>query len=67
MHRDLSYYGGIRAKTCHEYKLHENKYENHANSSHIFSKRSPKDQLFVAITWKLNYRMTELWMAAITN
>jgi len=30
-HRDLQYYKGIRAKTCCEYKLHENKHEIHAN------------------------------------
>jgi len=33
-HRDLSYYEGIRVKTCHEHKLHE---ENHTNPLlHIF-------------------------------
>jgi len=42
-YRDLPYYEGIMAKTCHEYKLHENKYKNHANSLHTFRKRS--------ITW----------------
>jgi len=30
-YRDLPYYEGIRAKTCREYKLHENKHKNHAN------------------------------------
>jgi len=30
-HKDLSYYEGIRAKTCHENKLYENKHENDAN------------------------------------
>jgi len=39
--RDLPYYDGIRAKTCHEYKLHENKYENHTNSLHAFRKWWP--------------------------
>jgi len=31
MYRDLPYYEGIRAKTHHEYKLGENKHENHTN------------------------------------
>jgi len=31
-YRDLPYYEGIRAKTCHEYKLHKIKHKNHANS-----------------------------------
>jgi len=31
-----SYYKGIRAKTRHEHKLHENKHKNHANSLHTF-------------------------------
>jgi len=30
MYRDLPHYEGIRAKTHREYKLHENKHENHA-------------------------------------
>jgi len=30
-YRDLPYYEGIRTKTHHEYILHENKHENHAN------------------------------------
>jgi len=28
-YRDLPYYEGIRAKTCRENKLHENKHKNH--------------------------------------
>jgi len=39
-YRDLLYYEGIRAKTCREYKLHENKHKNHANSLHTFRKWS---------------------------
>jgi len=31
MHRDLPYYKGMRAKTCHENKLHENRHKNLAN------------------------------------
>jgi len=31
---DLPYYEGMRAKTCREYKLHENKHENYANPFH---------------------------------
>jgi len=42
-HRDLPYYEGIRAKTRHEYKLHENKHQNHPNHLHTFRKWS--------ITW----------------
>jgi len=38
MNRDLPYYEGIRAKTRREYKLHENKHENHVNSLHTFRK-----------------------------
>jgi len=30
-YRDLPYNKGIRAKTCREYKLNENKHENHTN------------------------------------
>jgi len=41
--KDLLYYEGIRAKTCHDYKLDENKHENHANPLHTFRKWS--------ITW----------------
>jgi len=40
MHRDLPYYKGMRAKTCDEYKLPENKYKNQANPLHIFRKWS---------------------------
>jgi len=42
-YRDLPYYEGIRAKTPHEYKLHENKHENHTNHVHTFRRWS--------ITW----------------
>jgi len=31
MYRDLPYYKGVWAKAHCEYKLHENKHENHAN------------------------------------
>jgi len=40
-YRDLSYYEGMRAKTCCEYKLHENKHENHANPFHTFIENGP--------------------------
>jgi len=43
MHRNLPYYKGIWDKTRREYKLHENKPENHANHLHTFRKWS--------ITW----------------
>jgi len=33
-YKDLPNYEGIRAKIRHEYKLHENKHKNHANSLH---------------------------------
>jgi len=37
-YRDFPYYEGIRAKTRREYKLHENKHENHANYLYTFRK-----------------------------
>jgi len=40
---DLPYYKNIRAKTCREYKLHENKHKNHTNHLHTLRKCS--------ITW----------------
>jgi len=36
MHRDLSYYKGIRSKTRRV--LHEYKHKNHANQLHTFRK-----------------------------
>jgi len=36
-HRSLPYYKGIRAKTHREYKLYENKHENHTNHLHTWS------------------------------
>jgi len=42
-YKDLPYHEDIMAKTRCEYKLYENKHENHASRSHIFRKWS--------ITW----------------
>jgi len=42
-YRDLLYYEYIRAKTCREYKLQENKHKNHTNHLHTLRKWS--------ITW----------------
>jgi len=49
-YRDFPYYEGIRAKTHHEYKLHENKHKN-LQALHTFRKWSPVHliQLFKAL------------------
>jgi len=47
MHRDLPYFEGIGAKTHCEYKLHENKHENHANHLHtVVDKKFPVQLAF---------------------
>jgi len=56
-YRDLPYYEGIRVKTRHQYKLHENKHKNHANPLHTFRKWS--------ITWShiWSYKVHIGWFA----
>jgi len=60
-YRDFPYYEGIRAKTHHEHKLHENKHENHTNLLHTFRKRSITWSQFVISVrsklWLIHYSM----------
>jgi len=46
-YRDLPYYEDMRAKTCPENKLHENKHKSHTNPLHTFRKWSIISSQFV--------------------
>jgi len=60
-YRDLPYYEGIRDKTCHEYKLHENEHKNHAIFLHTFRKWSITWSQFILSGckkhWLIHYSM----------
>jgi len=56
-YRDLPYYEGIRAKTCHEYKFHKNKHKNHVNSLHTFRKWS-----ITPVVWSIGWFAIQWWV-----